>query len=71
MGMLVLSVMLRLWIDSFGGLFCFVLLLLFFLLYHMAGWILAHQAGIDPVSSLVEGGTTEPPGNSHFCFLVF
>ena len=71
MGMLVLSMMLKLRIDSFWGLLFFILLLLFFLLYHMAGWILVHQAGIEPVPSSVEEGTTEPPGNSHFCFLFF
>ncbi|KAB0380448.1 hypothetical protein FD755_008232 [Muntiacus reevesi] len=56
--------MLRLQIDSFGGLFCFVLL--FFLLYLMASWILVHQAGIDPVSSSVEG---EPLNHQEIPFL--
>ena len=52
--MLVLSMMLKLRIDSFWELLFFILLLLFFLLYHMAGWILVHQAGIEPVFPAAE-----------------
>ena len=71
--MLVLSMMLKLWIDSFWGLLIFILLLLFFLLYHMAGWILVHQAGIEPVPPAVEAGSPnrwpigEFPPQSYLC----